>query len=206
MVNRLCCVAAVLACLGIAGSIQAGDFPNFNHRSVIKVILPPENVLYSPNAYKVPYLGLDGIFTLDPAETVPYNDPRNPIRIVVDKMEYFSFYKDTAGTQSLAQNCRYIYRGAAGDPYYFYKADPPAKTSIWDLFELAGGEDDACKDFYYVIVRAPHGNPVHMHLRYGNEESSFKKLLGNSTGPEDTTQLNPWWSVYCAAGQSGCDQ
>jgi hypothetical protein len=160
--------------------------------------------IYSQNAHKVPYLGIDGIFTLDPVETVPFNDPRNAKRIVFDKMEYFSFYKDIHGNDPLAENCRYIYRGAAGDPYYFYKADPPAKTSIWDLFELASGEN-ACKDFYYVTVRAPHGDPVHMHLRYGSAKSSFSKLLGNSTGPEDTTQLNPWWSVYCAEGVSGCD-
>ncbi|HEV8531572.1 MAG TPA: hypothetical protein VGT00_09160 [Methylomirabilota bacterium] len=27
-----------------------------------------------------------------------------------------------------------------------------------------------------------------------------------SDGPEDKTKLDPWWSVYCAEGRSGCDK
>ena len=207
MMSRLYGVAFILVTLVIAGSLQAGDSGKHEGKNGAlyqKMPLLPGTMLYSPNAYKIPYLGIDGIFTLDPAEAVPYSDPRNPKRIVFEMMEYFSFYQDEAGQEPLAEGCRYIYKGAAGDPYYFYKADPPAKTSIWDLFELADGEE-ACNDFYYVTVRAPHGDPVHMHLRYGNERSSFSKLLRNSTGPEDTTALDPWWSVYCAEGVTGCD-
>jgi hypothetical protein len=101
----------------------------------------------------------------------------------------------------LAEECHYAYKGAAGDPFYY-----PAlsKTSIWDLFELALGEA-SCQNFYYVTVRAPHGDPVHMHLRYGDAQSGFRELLKMSDGPEDKTQLDPWWSVYCAEGVSSCD-
>jgi hypothetical protein len=101
----------------------------------------------------------------------------------------------------LAEECRYVYKGAEGDPFYY---PDRSKTSIWDLFEFVSGAGD-CKAFYYIIIRVPHGDPVHMHLRYGDERSSFRKLLEMSDGPEDKTQLDPWWSVYCAEGVSGCD-
>jgi hypothetical protein len=156
--------------------------------------------VYSQNAYKVPYLGLDGVFTLDTKE-LSATDPRNPPRVVFEKMEYFSFYADSAGKIPVANQCQYIYRGAAGDNYYYPDI---AKTSIWDRFELASGEE-ACNEFYYVIVRPPHGDPIHLHMRHGDQESGFKKLLKMSDGPEDKTKLDPWWSVYCAEGVSGCD-
>lgn len=156
--------------------------------------------VYSQNAYKVPYLGLDGVFTIDSKE-LSATDPRNPPRVVFEKMEYFSFYADSDGKIPLAKQCRYIYRGAAGDNYYYPDI---AKTSIWDMFELASGEE-ACNDYYYVIVRPPHGDPIHLHMRHGDQDSSFKKLLKMSNGPEDKTKLDPWWSVYCAEGVSGCD-
>lgn len=167
-----------------------------------KVVLPPKDFLLSQNAFKVPYLGYDGVFTLDPAATVPFSDPRNPKRIVMRKMEYFSFYRDLDGNEPLAENCRYVYRGSAGDPYYFYVEG--YKHSIWDLFELNRGEE-RCKAFYYVIARPPHGDPKHMHIRYGGENSSFRSLLANSSGPEDPTRPDPWWSVYCEEGVIGCD-
>jgi len=160
-----------------------------------------EEQLYSPNAFKVPYLGVDGAFTIDTQE-VSANDPRNPKRVVFQGMEFFSFYKDLDGDTPIAENCRYVYKGAAGDPFYYPER---SKTSIWDLFELASG-DDACNNFSYVILRSPHGNPVHMHMRYGDANSSFDKLLNLSDAPEDKTKIDPWWSVYCSAGVSGCDE
>ena len=45
-----------------------------------------------------------------------------------------------------------------------------------------------------------------MHMRYGDERASFETLLALSNGPEDKTKLDPWWSVYCAEGHSGCDK
>jgi len=38
-------------------------------------------MVYSPNAFKITYLGLDGVFTIDPKE-IPATDPRNPPRVV----------------------------------------------------------------------------------------------------------------------------
>ena len=153
----------------------------------------------SPNA-GLPYLGVNGTFTLDQQELAA-RDPRNPKRVVFEKMERFSFFDDLQGRQPIAKDCVYAHRGPAGDPYYY---PDRAKTSIWELFELQSGEP-ACRRFSYVALRAPHGNPVHMHLRYGDERSSFQSFLGMSDGPEDKTKLDPWWSVYCTEGLSGCD-
>lgn len=61
-----------------------------------------------PNAYKVPYLGVDGSFILGRDET-SIKDPRNPGRVVFEKMEFFSFYRDIEGQQPIAEGCRYAY-------------------------------------------------------------------------------------------------
>lgn len=66
---------------------------------------------FSPNAFKVPYLGVDGAFTIDTKE-ISATDPRNPKRVVFQQMELFSFYKDYDGYTPLAENCRYAYKGA----------------------------------------------------------------------------------------------
>ncbi len=153
----------------------------------------------SPNA-SVPFLGVDGIFTLDTTVPSSLNDPRNPGRIVFNQMERFSFYRDLAGENAIAENCQYAYRGAAPDPFYY----PRFQSSIWDLFELVS-EDAACSGFKYVALRAPHGDPIHMHVRYGGLNSSFEELLGHSTGEADTNRLDPWWSLYCAEGVTACD-
>ena len=139
--------------------------------------------------------------TLDLAE-VSANDPRNPKRVVFVKMQTFSFDSDAAGQAPLAEGCRYAYQGAAGDPFYY-----PEKSSgsIWELFELTSGPTE-CARFTFVILRAPHGNPIHMHMRYGGVGSGFEKLLAISNqGPEDKTKVDPWWSIYCAEGVSSCD-
>ncbi|MBE9181564.1 hypothetical protein IQ268_23660 [Oculatella sp. LEGE 06141] len=153
----------------------------------------------SPNA-DVPYIGVDGTFTLDTTVPSSLHDPRNPARIVFERMENFSFYRDMAGQDPIAENCTYTYRGAAPDPFYY----PQYQTSIWDLFELTS-EDMACSGFKYVALRSPHGEPAHMHLRYGGETSSFETLLNMSTGESDSESLDPWWSLYCAEGVTACD-
>jgi hypothetical protein len=153
----------------------------------------------SPNA-DVEYLGIDGTFTLDTSVPSSLHDPRNPARIVFNQMEEFSFYRDMQGEQAIAENCRYVYRGAAPDPHYY----PEFQTSIWDLFELAP-ESENCSAFTYVALRSPHGDPAHMHFRYGGEESSFETLLNMSTVEPDSAELNPWWSSYCAEGVTACD-
>jgi len=65
--------------------------------------------VFSPNAFKVPYLGVDGAFTID-TKDISASDPRNPKRVVFQGMELFSFYKDIDGKTPLAQNCRYVTR------------------------------------------------------------------------------------------------
>ena len=155
----------------------------------------------SPNA-QVAHLGLHGVFTIDMQELAA-KDPRNPRRIAFTEMTRASFFDDVDGKTPIARDCQDVYRGAAGDPYYYPER---SKWSIWELLELTGGETSSRK-FSFVIVTAPHGDPVHMHLRYGDESSSFQRLLAISTqGPEDKTKLDPWWSVYCAEGKSRCDR
>ncbi|MGK7907680.1 MAG: hypothetical protein AB4040_10700 [Synechococcus sp.] len=154
-----------------------------------------ETQIVSPNAHKVPYLGVDGAFILGGEET-SRDDPRNPGRVVLDKMEFFSFYADVEGEEVLAENCRYVYRGAAGDPFYY-----PDRSlgSIWDMFELRSADDEACEPFQYVVLRSPHGDPAHMHMRYGGTETNFSELLEVSLLEEDAENFNPWWSLYCDA-------
>lgn len=84
--------------------------------SGISVAQMPE--ITSPNA-DVPYLGVDGIFTLDTSVPSSLHDPRNPARIVFNQMEQFSFYRDLEGEDPIAENCQYEYRGAAPDPFYY---------------------------------------------------------------------------------------
>jgi len=153
----------------------------------------------SPNA-DVEYLGVDGTFTLDTSVPSSLHDPRNPARIVFSQMEEFSFYRDMEGEEAIAENCRYVYRGAAPDPHYY----PEFQTSIWDLFELTP-ESENCSAFTYVALRSPHGDPAHLHLRYGGEDSSFETLLNMSTVEPDSAEINPWWSSYCAEGVTACD-
>lgn len=153
----------------------------------------------SPNA-DVPYMGVDGIFTLDTAVPSSLHDPRNPGRIVFEEMERFSFYRDMAGNEPIAENCQYEYKGAAPDPFYY----PEFQRSIWDLFELTS-DDPTCAGFQYVALRSPHGDPIHMHVRYGGEASSFEELLQMSLAEADAAEINPWWSLYCAEGVTACD-
>ncbi|MEN9232437.1 MAG: hypothetical protein Q6L68_16180 [Thermostichus sp. DG02_5_bins_236] len=56
-----------------------------------------------------------------------------------------------------------------------------------------------------MILRAPHRDPVHMHLRYGDPSTDFQTLLEISMLPEDAASFNPWWSTYCAEGVTACD-
>lgn len=164
-----------------------------------------ETQIISPNAYKVSYLGLDGVFNLNTEQEQSIKDPRNPKQIAIEKMEKFTFYKDTVGT-AIARNCRYVYLGAASDPKYYSES----KTAVWELFELISDEkqDKACNQFKYLIVTAPHGEssgePIHMHFRYGNEQTSFTTLLKMSNAPKNPAQFNPWFATYCGGGKTTC--
>lgn len=161
-----------------------------------------EPQVISPNAYKVPYLGFDGVFNLNTEQEQSAKDPRNPKRIVIEKMEKFSFYQDTALKTPIARNCRYTYMGAAPDPKYYSEF----KSAVWDLFELVKDEqqDAACNQFKYLVATAPHDEPLHMHFRYGNEQSSLAALLNMSKTPENAAQFNPWFATYCGGGKTQC--
>jgi hypothetical protein len=69
---------------------------------------PHRETGYSPTAFQVPSLVLDGTFTLDPEERSA-TDPRNPPPVVFHQMEYFSFYADRAGVKPHAEECRFVY-------------------------------------------------------------------------------------------------
>jgi hypothetical protein len=157
--------------------------------------------IMSPNAYKVPYLGFNGVFNLNAEHEQSIKDPRNPKRIAIEKMERFTFYKDAAGTP-IARNCRYAYMGAAPDPKYYSEY----KTAVWDLFELVKDEkqDATCNQFKYLTLTAPHDEPIHMHFRYGNEKSSLEALLNMSNAPADAAKFSPWFATYCGGGKTEC--
>ena len=161
-----------------------------------------ETQILSPNAYKVPYLGYNGVFYLNTESNSSMKDPRNPKRIVIEKMDNFSFYKDTEGKTPIARNCNYAYVGAVPDSKYY----PEYKKAVWDLFELEKDEskDPACNQFKYLSIQAPQGEPVHSHFRYGDEKSSFQTLVNMSNDAEDKTKLNPWWPTYCGGGKTSC--
>ncbi|MEG4808882.1 hypothetical protein QUA82_15035 [Microcoleus sp. F8-D3] len=171
-------------------------------------ITPPSPVatqVISMNAHKVPYLGFNGVFNLNTEHQNSVKDPRNPKRIDVEKMEKFSFYKDAAGKQPIARNCKYVYMGAMGDGKYYkeYKI-------AWDLFELAKEEnqDPGCKKFQYLSFIPPHGEssgePIHMHFRYTSEPSSFATLVNMTNDPEDAAKFSPWFATYCGGGKTKC--
>lgn len=148
----------------------------------------------SPNAYRVPYLGLDGSFNLNQDDNEGFNDSRNPKRITVEKMETFTFFSDTQGQNALAKNCRYVYLGALGDPKYYAQY----KQAVWDLFELLPDDkqDPNCSNFKYLTVAAP--NDGHMHVRYGT--TSLEAILNISNDSQ------PWTPTYCTDGKTRCGE
>jgi hypothetical protein len=81
-------LAGACAWLMAVGLVHAGAADG----GLSRRLLPPAGMVYSRNAFKVPYLGLDGTFTLDQQE-LSATDPRNPPRIVFRQMEYFPFMR-----------------------------------------------------------------------------------------------------------------
>ncbi|AFY30708.1 hypothetical protein [Calothrix sp. PCC 7507] len=163
-----------------------------------------EPQIVSPNAYKVPFLGLDGTFLINQDHKASVNDPRNPKRLEISKMEKFSFYADDEGKQAIAKNCTYIYMGAAKDPKFYALF----KSAIWDQFELAKEEkaDPGCDRFKHITVVVPHGDPAHMHFRYGDQKSDFTTILNMSNTPEDKKTFSPWFATYCNNGKNRCGE
>ena len=171
---------------------------------IAPLALQAEPQIVSPNAHKVPFLGLDGTFLINQDHQASINDPRNPKRLVINKMEKFSFYADNEGTQAIAKNCTYIYMGAAKDPKFYALF----KSAIWDQFELAKDEkaDPACDRFKYITVVVPHGDPAHMHFRYGDTKSDLTTLLNISKEEEDKKTFSPWFATYCNNGRNRCGE
>ena len=82
------CLLAVITCLVTGKSTQAQEeykwqWGESNQSDV--------GTVFSPNAFKVPYLGVDGAFNIDTKE-ISATDPRNPKRVVFKQMEFFSFF------------------------------------------------------------------------------------------------------------------
>jgi len=142
------------------------------------------------------FLRMDGEFKMDPVDKSVRNDPRNPSRIVLETSEEagtltrMAFYKHHRPSELWAEG-GYQYISSQPDPHYY---PDESKTSIWDVFELKEPRQGDTEKFKYVISRSPHGEPIHMHLRYGNNVDS---LLAMSSMEEDSTNYNPWWSLYC---------
>ena len=145
------------------------------------------------------YLGMNGEYEMDPEQAATRDDPRNPSRIrLVTSDEAgtptrMAFY-DHADPDRLVADCAYQYAGSRPDPHYF---PAESKTSIWDVFEQTDTYEGDCAGYASVISRSPHGNPGHMHLRYGTDT---EELLAMSTVPVDSAAFEPWWALFCEAG------
>ena len=150
------------------------------------------------------FLRMDGEFKMDPVDMSVRNDSRNPSRIVLETTEEagtltrMTFYKHNDPSALWAEG-GYEYIGSRPDPHYY---PDESKTSIWDVFELKKGYKGDTEKFKYVISRSPHGEPIHMHLRYGK---NVDELLQMSNMEEDIANYNPWWSLYCDINcNTGC--
>lgn len=150
------------------------------------------------------YLSMNGEFHLNPGDSMSQNDPRNPGRLVLETSDEkgtltkMTFFDHTDLDKQLAE-CGYQYIGSRPDPHYYPEQ---SKTSIWDIFEKVEDYSGDCMNYKYVISRSPHGDPIHMHLRYGDDVES---LLNMSNDAEDN-QFNPWWATYCDINRTtACD-
>jgi hypothetical protein len=137
---------------------------------------------------------------------------RNPGLVRITSSDTFSFFADRQGERSLAEACRYASRGSRPDPRWFGTKPGQSPTSIWMLYELASGPPSCEQRFHFVAVRPPEGEGPrrHMHLRYGDRTSSLDKLVALSAADSSSragasSPCDPWWSVYCANGYTGCD-
>ena len=76
------------------------------------------------------------------------------------------------------------------DPHYYPKE---SKTSIWNVFKKVKDFSGDCINYNYVISRSPHGDPIHMHFRYGED---IEALLAMSNDEKDSN-FNLWSATYC---------
>ena len=150
------------------------------------------------------YLAMNGEFHLNPCDSMSQNDPRNPGRLQLTTDEEagsltkMAFYAHDDMDQKMAE-CGYEFVGSRPDPHYF---PDQSKTSIWDVFKKVEDYSGDCMPYNYVISRSPHGDPIHMHLRYGED---VEALLAMSNDAEDSN-FNPWWATYCDIDRTtACD-
>ncbi|HOY11689.1 MAG TPA: hypothetical protein PLY70_01060 [Saprospiraceae bacterium] len=145
------------------------------------------------------YLRMNGEFKMNPGDSLTQNDPRNPGKIKLmttdekGSLTKMTFYDHNDLTLQLAE-CGYQYMGSRPDPHYFPN---DSKTSIWDIFKKVENYSGDCSTYTYVISRSPHGDPIHMHLRYGND---LEALFENSNMEKDE-KFNPWWPTFCDINQ-----
>ena len=146
---------------------------------------------FTPPSQDFSYLKVNGTFVMNPEDETTLNDHRNPSRIEFSTSDEpysesrFVFYKHK-NPNTIWADCNYQFIKAVPDPFYF----PQYKTSVWDFFKLTSNNAGKCKDFKFVILRSPHGDPAHAHVRYGGQTSGFKELLEDSLNPD------AWWSEY----------
>lgn len=141
------------------------------------------------------FLKMNGEFKMNPNDSITQNDPRNPSRLVLSTTEEagsisrMAFYVHD-DMETLWADCGYEFIGSRPDPFYYPEK---SKTSIWDVFKRVKDFEGDCAKFEFVISRSPHGDPIHMHLRYGDD---LEKLLAMSNDEQDQS-YNPWWCTYC---------
>lgn len=150
------------------------------------------------------YLSMNGEFHLNPGDSLSQNDPRNPSRLELTTSDEAGsitkmvFYDHDDMNKQLAA-CGYEFIGSRPDPHYYPEK---SKTSIWDVFKKVEDFSGDCMNYNYVISRSPHGDPIHMHFRYGND---VEALLAMSNDEEDSS-FNPWWATYCDIDRTtSCD-
>ncbi len=150
------------------------------------------------------YLAMNGEFHLNPGDSMSNNDPRNPGRLKLTtskeagSITRMAIYDHTDFNKQLAE-CGYEFVGSRPDPHYY---PAQSKTSIWDVFKKVEDFSGDCSEYKYVISRSPHGEPIHMHFRYGQD---VEALLAMSNDAEDN-RFNPWWATYCdIARTTACD-
>lgn len=141
------------------------------------------------------YLMMNGEFHLNPGDSLSQNDPRNPGRLILEtsdkkgSLTKMTFFDHNDLDKKIAE-CGYQYIGSRPDPHYYPKE---SKTSIWDIFEKVEDYYGDGTKYKYVLSRSPHGDSIHMHLRYGD---NVEQILQMSNDAEDD-QFNPWWATYC---------
>lgn len=162
-----------------------------NHSHANEDTLPS----HTQSVQRFSYLSMNGEFKMNPNDTLTQNDPRNPSKLVMSTSEKagtitrIAFYEHDS-MDKLWADCGYEFIGSMPDPHYY---PHQSKTSIWDIFKRVEHFEGDCATFEYVASRSPHGDPIHLHLRYGDDP---KALLAMSND-EELENFNPWWSVYC---------